>query len=76
MINEKYKIISSIIMILLFLLLIFKVLPDTYDSPGPNQEYVDEVVEWSGREPCCDMIWYEMCDAYKKNKSVEFECFT
>lgn len=42
----------------------------------PNQEYFHQVEEWAGYKACCDMTWLEMCEAYKENKSVEFDCFT
>lgn len=66
----------GIVFIVLFLGLIFKVIPDINNSPTPNKEYFDEVVEWSGREPCCDMTWLDMCIGYKEEKNVSFECFT
>lgn len=45
-------------------------------DPKPNYPYIEEVSEWAGHNPCCDSTWSQMCNDYKEEKNISFDCFT
>ncbi len=43
--------------------------------PCPNDDYIDEVVDWSGNHPCGSGCYLMMCENYKKEMNKTFDCF-